>query len=62
MMGEAEARYRTREWEILHTVCLSAYQIGKYEVTNREYADMLNWAVTRAYPKTCFRSIKAQLK
>ena len=49
MMGEAEARYRTREWEILHTVCLSAYQIGKYEVTNQEYADMLNWAVTKGY-------------
>ncbi len=28
----------------VHTVTLSAYQIGKYEVTNQQYADVLNWA------------------
>jgi formylglycine-generating enzyme required for sulfatase activity len=29
----------------VHTVNLSAYAIGKYEVTNRQYADVLNWAL-----------------
>ncbi|MFO7974270.1 MAG: SUMF1/EgtB/PvdO family nonheme iron enzyme, partial [Candidatus Hydrogenedentota bacterium] len=28
-----------------HTVTLSAYTIGKYEVTNQEFADILNWAL-----------------
>ena len=34
-----------------HQVTLSAYQIGKYDVTNHEYADMLNWALARGYLK-----------
>ncbi len=29
----------------VHDVTLSAYEIGKYEVTNQEYADILNWAL-----------------
>jgi len=33
----------------VHTVTLSAYEIGKYEVTNQEYADILNWAHARGY-------------
>jgi prepilin-type processing-associated H-X9-DG protein len=33
----------------VHTIMLSAYQIGKYEVTNQEYADVLNWANGRGY-------------
>jgi len=36
----------------VHTVTLSAYQIGMYEVTNREYADVLNWAIGQAYLTT----------
>ncbi|HPO15256.1 MAG TPA: SUMF1/EgtB/PvdO family nonheme iron enzyme [Candidatus Hydrogenedentes bacterium] len=32
-----------------HQVTLSAYQIGKYEVTNREYCDVLNWALAQGY-------------
>jgi len=32
-----------------HQVTLSAYQIGKYDVTNQEYADILNWALARGY-------------
>ena len=28
----------------VHTVYLSSYLIGRYEVTNQEYADTLNWA------------------
>lgn len=37
-MGEADEYPR-------HEVNLSPYAIGKYEVTNREFADMLNWAL-----------------
>ncbi len=33
----------------VHTVTLSAYEIGKYEVTNQEFADVLNWANARGY-------------
>jgi len=33
----------------VHTVALSAYEIGKYEVTNGEYADVLNWALAQGY-------------
>jgi formylglycine-generating enzyme required for sulfatase activity len=33
----------------VHTVTLSAYEIGKYEVTNQEYADILNWAYSQDY-------------
>jgi len=32
-----------------HTVQLDAYRIGKYEVTNREYAAVLNYALDREY-------------
>jgi formylglycine-generating enzyme required for sulfatase activity len=28
----------------VHTVTLSAYEIGKFEVTNQQYCDVLNWA------------------
>ncbi len=31
----------------VHGVYLDAYQIGKYEVTNQEYADALSWAYTQ---------------
>jgi formylglycine-generating enzyme required for sulfatase activity len=34
-----------------HQVTLSAYQIGKYAVTNGEYADILNWALAQGYLK-----------
>ena len=34
-----------------HQVTLSVYQIGKYLVTNKEYADILNWAQTKGYLK-----------
>ena len=33
----------------VHDVTLSAYQIGKYEVTNHEYADVLNWGNAEGY-------------
>ena len=36
----------------VHTVTLSAYEIGKYEVTNREYAEILNWGNERDYLET----------
>lgn len=29
----------------MHTVTLSAYQIGKYEVTNQQFCDVLNYAI-----------------
>ncbi|MCX7048235.1 MAG: SUMF1/EgtB/PvdO family nonheme iron enzyme [Candidatus Sumerlaeota bacterium] len=34
-----------------HTVTLSAYQIGKYDVTNGQYCDVLNWALAKGYVK-----------
>lgn len=34
------------EYELpLHPVTLSPYQIGRYEVTNRQFVDVLNWAL-----------------
>jgi len=42
--GEGEADERP-----VHTVALSAYEIGRFEVTNREYADALNWANGQGY-------------
>ncbi len=33
----------------VHDVYLDAYQIGKYPVTNQEYADVLNWALDQGY-------------
>ena len=35
-----------------HDVTLSAYQIGKYEVSNGQYCDVLNWALAQGYLKT----------
>lgn len=37
-----------------HSVTLSAYQIGKYEVTNQQFCDVLNWAIqpSRNYVRT----------
>ena len=32
-----------------HTVTLSAYRLGKFEVTYKEYCDVLNWARARGY-------------
>ena len=44
------------EWDAdelpVHSVTLSAYEVGKYEVTNQEYADVLNWANSRGYLTT----------
>jgi formylglycine-generating enzyme required for sulfatase activity len=38
----------------VHTVALSAYKIGKYEVTNQQYCDVLNYAIdsSRNYLRT----------
>ncbi len=33
----------------VHTVTLSPYKIGEYEITNREYAAILNWALVQGY-------------
>ncbi len=37
-----------------HSVTLSAYQIGKHEVTNQQYCEVLNWAIdpSRNYLRT----------
>lgn len=35
----------------VHDVDLSAYQIGKYPVMNKEFADVLNWAYASGYLK-----------
>jgi formylglycine-generating enzyme required for sulfatase activity len=34
-----------------HSVTLSAYQIGKHDVTNKQYCDVLNWALAQGYLK-----------
>lgn len=36
----------------VHSVTLGAYQIGKGEVTNKQYCDVLNWALAQGYLKT----------
>lgn len=36
----------------VHTVQLSAYQIGKYEVTNEQFCTVLNWAHARQLLRT----------
>ena len=33
----------------VHTVTLSAYEIGKYEVTKAEYVEALNWALEQGH-------------
>ncbi len=44
--------YEGSSYEVpVHGVYLDAYRIGKYEVTNQEYADVLNWAQGRGYLK-----------
>ncbi len=35
--------------EPVHSVTLSAYEIGKYEVTSQQYAGVLNWALAQGY-------------
>jgi len=39
----------TFEMANLGSVTLSAYSIGKYEVTNGEFADVMNWALAQPY-------------
>ncbi len=34
-----------------HQVTLSAYEIGKFEVTNKQYCDLLNWALAQGFLK-----------
>jgi len=36
----------TNDYNPAHTLNLSAYKIGKYEVTNQQFAEVLNWAKT----------------
>ena len=50
-MGDPWAEGEDDELPV-HDVTLSAYEIGKYEVTNQEYADALNWANARSYLDT----------
>ena len=45
-----------------HFVQLDAYRIGKYEVTNSEYADVLNWAMGQGYLENCKDAINMALK
>jgi len=49
-----DATYGQADELPVHTVTLSAYQIGKYEVTNQQYCDVLNWAIdpSRNYLRT----------
>lgn len=49
-MGDPWNEGSTNERPV-HSVYLDAYKIGNYEVTNQEYADVLNWAQGRGYLK-----------
>ncbi len=44
-----DATYGSASEDPQHSVTLSAYQFGKYEVTNKEYCDVLNWALAQGY-------------
>lgn len=47
-MGRPYTGVRMDELPV-HTVYLDAYAIGKYEVTNQQMADVLNWAYDQGY-------------
>jgi len=47
-----DADYGLSDEDPRHEVTLSAYQLGKYEVTNKEYCDVLNWALAQGYLMT----------
>lgn len=36
----------------VHPVTLDAYEIAKYQTTNKQFCDVLNWALTKGYLKT----------
>jgi formylglycine-generating enzyme required for sulfatase activity len=44
-----DAAYGQSEELPVHTVMLSAYEIGKYEVTNQQVCDVYNWANGQGY-------------
>jgi len=44
-----DATYGLTDEDPQHSVTLGAYQLGKGEVTNKEYCDVLNWAMTQGY-------------
>jgi formylglycine-generating enzyme required for sulfatase activity len=50
--GSGDSPPRPDKVDKVHQVTLSAYQIGKYEVTNRQYCSVLNWALAKGYLKT----------
>ncbi len=47
-MGRPYAGSESNEVPV-HTVTLAAYQLGKFPVTNQQYADVLNWALAQGY-------------
>ncbi len=49
---ELPGTYLTNHEKPAHSVTLSAYQIARYDVTNREYCAVLNWALAKGYLKT----------
>ena len=46
-----DAAYGSSDELPRHEVTLSAYSIGKYDVTNQQYCDVLNWAAGKGYLK-----------
>jgi formylglycine-generating enzyme required for sulfatase activity len=44
-----DGTYRTPEELPRHQVTLSPYEIGKYELTNGQYCQVLNWALSKGY-------------
>ena len=44
-----DSTYGSTNEDPQHSVTLGAYQIGKYEVTNQQYCDVLNWALAQGH-------------
>ena len=51
-MGRPEGESGEVDEIPLRDVTLSDYQIGKFEITNEQYAEVLNWALSQGYLET----------
>lgn len=47
-----DAAFGTASELPVHEVTLAGYDIAKYQITNGQYCDVLNWALTRGYLRT----------
>ncbi|MCX5770625.1 MAG: SUMF1/EgtB/PvdO family nonheme iron enzyme, partial [Candidatus Hydrogenedentes bacterium] len=47
--GGDDATYGSMTEDPPHDVTLAAYRIGKFNITNKQYCDVLNWALAQGY-------------